>query len=191
MRKCRSGHEGDVHSIVFKFRIPTWWCNINFWWYGTNSGVLRSSCPWGLPKYHCNFSHVNGGFHCCRHKSPDQYVDLQWFDTNWRCVFCEIQLFLQILEDFLKIPKIEICMLWKWNFDFPNWFSPPRALSFLARAELEGSSLRPGFLVLEDWVSSCCLSWGYIVGFWLMSRNSSLLRAKTPLRSTSWFSRLF
>ena len=37
---------------------------------------------------------------------PDEYVGLQRIDTNWWCVFCEIQLFLQILEDFLKVPII-------------------------------------------------------------------------------------
>ena len=36
-------------------------------------------------------------------KSPDQYVGFQRFGTNWWCVFCEIQLFLQILEDLLKV----------------------------------------------------------------------------------------
>ena len=52
-------------------------------------------------------SHVNGGFNRCRHKqSPDQHVGLQRFDPNWWCGFCEIQLFLQILEDFLKVPII-------------------------------------------------------------------------------------
>ena len=50
---------------------------------------------------------MNGGFHCCRHEqSPDKYVGLQRFDTNYWCVFCEIQLFLQVLEDFLKVPLI-------------------------------------------------------------------------------------
>ena len=63
----------------------------------------------------------------------------------------------------------------------------PRKLSFLARAEFEDSSLRPCFQVLEDWASTCCISWGYIVRFWLVSRNSS--RAKLPLfnMSASWF----
>ena len=69
----------------------------------------------------------------------------------------------QVLADFLKVPII--CMLWKCNFDLSNWISSLRS-SFLARAEFEDSPLRPGFLGLEDRVSSCCIlrihCWGFI-----------------------------
>ena len=47
---------------------------------------------------------MHSGFHRCRHEqSPDQCIGLQ---VEYWCLLCEIQLFPQVLEDFLEVPMI-------------------------------------------------------------------------------------
>ena len=101
-------HERDVPSIMVTFRISAWWSKINFWvisnkfWSSSKFVFLKTS-----NFFNVIWSKMNGGFHCCRHEqSPDQYVGLPRFDTNDWWVICEIQPFLQVLEDFLKVSKI-------------------------------------------------------------------------------------
>ena len=92
----------------------------------------------------------------------------------------------KFLETFSTYRWSDICMFWKCGFDLPNWISSPRS-SFLAWAEFEDSSLRSIFLVLEDWVSSSCLSWENFVGFGLMFCVSFPSRDETQRWSNSWF----
>ena len=50
------------------------------------------------------WSNMNRGFHRCRHKySPDQHIGLQ---VEFWCLFCEIQLLPQVLEDFFKVSMV-------------------------------------------------------------------------------------
>ena len=84
----------------------------------------------------------------------------------------------KFLKTFSRNKWSEICILRKCNFDLPNWISSPRS-RFLTQTEFEDSSLRPSFLMMKDWVSSGCLSWEYIVRFWLMFRVSFLSRDET------------
>ena len=124
-----------IQSLI-AFNISAWWFNIDCW-VTPNKWVPRSSCSCIL--YYQIFtiwSKVNDGFHCSRHKhSPDQYVGLQRFDTNYLCASCEIQLFSRFLRTFSKYRQPEICILWKCNFDLPNWLSSSSRSSFLVRAE--------------------------------------------------------
>ena len=101
-------HEGAVQSTVVTFRISAWWSNINFC---VMSNTLWSSskfCVRNTSKFSTLFGpRWKGGLHRCRHKqSADQYVGLQSFDTNYWCLFCEIQKFPQVLDDFLKASMI-------------------------------------------------------------------------------------
>ena len=61
-----------------------------------------------------------------------------------------------------------------------HWMSSPRS-SLLALAEFEGSSLRSCFQVRACWVSACCLSWEYIVGFGWVFRVS-FLHHRVPIQ---------
>ena len=69
-----------------------------------------------------SMSKMNGGFH--------QYVGLQRFDTNWWCVFCEIQLCPLVLKECFEYGWSEIYILWNSIFDLPISMPSPRS-SFL------------------------------------------------------------
>ena len=116
-----------------------------------NAGVPQSSCSCILPNFQHNL--VQGEWRI------SLFVDMNTPQINTfvfnasipitGCVCCEIQLFPQVLEDFLKVPiNGDLQILWNCKFDLPNWLSSPRS-SFLTQAEFEDSSLRPSFLVLE------------------------------------------
>ena len=130
-------------------------------------------------------------FHCCRHKeSPHQYVGLQRPIPIGGASSARFK--FTFLEDFLKVPIIGDLQIVEVQLRLSELVVFSSRAQFPGPAEFEHSSLRSCFQVLEDWASPCCLSWEYIVfGFWLVSRTSFLLRAKTPLWSNSWFSRLF
>ena len=87
-------------------------------------------------------------------KKPYQYVGLQSFNTCCWCLFCEIPLFPQVLEDFLKVSMIgdllvvefhlrpsDLAVLTSFQFPVAGW-----AWRFISP---------PQFLGVEDWVSSC------------------------------------
>ena len=158
------------HLIVRKSRsrpyrsYPIDWCHIQKnLCFEKILKFLKVCVPVYFQNFNVIWSKMNGGFDRCRHKqSPDQYVGLQNINTNNWCLFCEIQFFPQVLED------------------FPIWMSAPRS-SFVARAELEVSSLRPSFLVHQNRLSSCRRSCEFAVGSWLLSRTSLLSRDETTL----------
>ena len=134
-------------------------------WYRINSWVPCSLCSFTLP----NFQHKY---------SPYQHVGLQSCNTHYWCLFCEIQLFPQVLEDILEVSMVGDLHFVEFSiFDLPisgaSW-----AWRFISPPQFPGAG-------------RLSLSWEYIVGFRLMFRVSFLPPDETHLWSNSWFSGLF
>ena len=79
-------------------------------------------------------------------------------------------------------------MLWNSIIDLFMCVSTPR-ICFQMPDESETSRLLSYFQVFAFWVSSCCLTWEYTAGFWLVSRIWSQMPDETPPCSALAFPR--